>query len=113
MNEYILPSILSAILLVLIVSLGCSTTGQRTAYNSIFTVQQTASVAVDGYYDLVIKGIVPTNNLPQVALRYNQLRKACLVAATTAEAGTNAIAPAALTAELTSLTAFILSLESK
>ena len=93
------------------VFVGCNTTQQRTAYNTIFTVEQTADTAVDGYFALVIKGTVPTNSVPIVAQRFNQLQAACTLAAAASQAGTNAIASANLTAELVDLTAFIATIE--
>ena len=93
--------------LVGMLALGCRATQQKTAYNTIASVQATAAAVFDGYADAVIKGVVKTNDLPAVAMRYNQLRMACAVAATSAEAGTNALAPAVLTAELLKLTELI------
>ena len=100
-------SLLLVAALITVFALGCSTPAQRTAYNTIATVQQTAAVAYDGYADLVIAGTVSTTALPEVSLRYNQLRLACTVAATASQAGTNAIAPATLTAELVQFTALV------
>ena len=94
-----------------IFEIGCNTTQQRVAYNSIFSVEQAATATVDCYYALVIKGVITTNNVPTVSQKFNQLQAACTLAAATSQAGTNALAPAALTAELGDLTAFVLTLE--
>lgn len=93
--------------------IGCTTASQRTEYNTLFSVEQTASVALDGYYTLVAKGMVPTNDVPTVSQKFNQIQAACALAAAASEAGTNAIAPANITAELVDLTAFIATLETK
>lgn len=104
--------ILGLALLCSLIILGCTTTAQRTAFNTIGTLDQSAKALTDSYFDLVIHGVVTTNALPQVALRANQFRKALLLASTVAQNGTNALASAALTAELADLTSFIGSLET-
>ena len=78
---------------------GCTTGTQRTGYNTIFSVEQTATTAVDGYYALVIKGVVTTNSVPMVSQRFNQLQMACTLAADATQAGTNALASATLMQE--------------
>ncbi|MDE2101570.1 MAG: hypothetical protein KGL39_30270 [Patescibacteria group bacterium] len=90
---------------------GCNTPQQRIAYNTIFTVEQSASTAVDGYYSLVIRGTVSTNSVPEVSQKFNQLQAACTLAAATTESGTNAVAPAELTTELSDLLTFISTLK--
>lgn len=89
---------------------GCNTTQQTAAFNTIFTVEQTATSTVDAYYALVIKGTIPTNSVPQVSKAFNELQAACTLAAATAENGTNALAPTQLQAELADLTSLIGSL---
>lgn len=96
-----------------IVTTGCHTPPQRTAYNSIFSVEQTASAAVDGYYAAVIHGQARTNEVPKVSAAFNDLQAACTLAASVDRAGTNAIAPAALTTELLQLTSLIATLIAK
>jgi hypothetical protein len=110
MKKYKITIALALTTMLLCSGMTCSTSSQRTAYNSIFTVEQTASTAVDGYYALVIKGVVKTNDVPAVSLRFNQFQAAATIAATTSAAGTNAIAPASLSAELADLLAFISTL---
>jgi hypothetical protein len=89
----------------------CTTTQQRTAYNTIFTVEQTATVAVDGYYTLVIKGTLNTNSVPIVSKSYNNIQAAGKTAADAAQAGTNALAPASLIIEVTDLGHLITTVE--
>ena len=108
---------LAALLLACGVFAGCSlftgTTAQRTEYNTIFSVEQTASLTVDGYYALVIKGVVPTNDVPQVSHLFSDIQAAGTLAAAGSQNGTNALAPASLTAELSSLTTLITTITTK
>jgi len=92
--------IFAALITAQVIIVGCGTTPQTTAYNTIFTVETTASAAVDGYYTAVIKGIAPTNQVPQVSQAFNTLQAACILASTTSQAGTNALASPELTVEL-------------
>lgn len=85
----------------LIVAVGCVT--QRTVYNTIFSVEQTATLAVDDYFSLVVKGTLTTNSVPIVAKSFNALQAAGKLAADSAEAGTNALAPASLVIEAADL----------
>jgi len=112
--RFISIALLAATLCLVDLSLvGCSTPQQRVAYNTIFTVEQTASAAVDGYYAAVIKGLATTNEVPQVSQAYNHLQIACTIAASTTEAGTNVLAPANINIELVQLTNLIASLMPK
>lgn len=87
---------------------GClSTSQQTTAYNTIGSVEATANVAYDDYATLVIKGTISTNTVPQVSEAYNQLQADALLATTLASQGTNTLAPANLTADLSSLAGVI------
>ncbi|MDE2107302.1 MAG: hypothetical protein KGL39_59440 [Patescibacteria group bacterium] len=81
----------------------CSTTQQDTAYKTIATTETAASAVVDGYYALVIKGVLPTNDVPNVSKMFNDLQAAGTLAAATSQNGTNALAPAQLTDELNRL----------
>lgn len=90
-----------------IILVGCTTSQQRTGYNTIFSVEQTATTAVDGYYALVLKGVVTTNSVPMVSQKFNQLQAACTLAADTTQAGTNALASASLVQEETDLISLV------
>lgn len=81
----------------------CNTTQQTTAYNTIASVDTAAKAAVDGYYTAAVKGLATTNNIPAIAKAYSEVEAGCVLAATTAQAGTNAVAPAELTQELQAL----------
>jgi hypothetical protein len=86
---------------------------QRNAYTTIYSVEQTASAAYDGYVDQVIAGKVSTNDLPAVSLRFNQVQIAARLAATASQAGTNGLAPTVLVSEVTDFAAFIATLKNK
>lgn len=97
---------------VVIATVGCSTAAKRTTYNTIATVEQTATVAVDSYYGLVLRGMLPTNSVPTVSKAFNDLQAAGLLAAITSQNGTNALAPASLVLEASQLGALIKTIES-
>lgn len=105
-----LPLILALALAAGLVETGCTTSSQRTAYNSIATVEGTASTAVDGYYALVIRGVVPTNQVPVVSQRFNQLQAGLKIAAAASQLGTNSVAPENLVQESLDLIAFVSTL---
>jgi len=104
--------ILSVLLVATISVVGCKTTSQRTAYNTIATIEQTATLAVDDYYTLVIQGKINANGVPIVSKAYNDLQAAGLLAATVAQNGTNALAPASLIIEASQLGALITTVEN-
>ena len=94
--------------------IGCANqSAQRTAYNTIFTIEQTADATVDGYYTAVIKGTASTNGLANVSQKFNQLQAACTLAAATSQNGTNALASTQLIQELADLISFIGTLSNK
>jgi hypothetical protein len=103
----------SLIGLSLLVVAGCTTTQQVTAFNSINTVEQAATLAVKDYFALVIKGTVTTNGVPAVSRAYNDLQAAGTLAAAASQAGANALATSNLVVEASSLGALIQTLESK
>ena len=75
---------------------GCTTTA-RTRYNTLATVQATTSKAVEGYFDLVIKGKLPTNNVPRVTKAYDTYLVIWGAAVDVAQWNTNTAAPTAVT----------------
>jgi len=106
-------SLIIALSLVLSLEMGCSTTAQRNAFTTISSVEQAATAAYDGYTRLVIAGVVATNDLPKVSLIFNQVQASCRLAETTSMAGTNALSPAALNAELGDLLNLIATIVPK
>jgi hypothetical protein len=86
---------------------------QRNEYKAIYAVELSASLAVDDYFRLVIEGIIPTNDVPIVSQKFNQIQAAGTLAAAASRAGTNGLAPASLVIELTDLTTFISTIKNK
>lgn len=78
------------------VIVGCSTTQQKAAVNTIFSLQTTTHAAYDAYIDAVIAGKASTNGVPAVSRALNQFNAATLVALNAAQFGTNAVAPSNL-----------------
>lgn len=87
----------------------CNTTQQRTAYTSIAVAETIATASVNSYFDLVIQGLVPTNDVPRISKSYNAFQQSAILAAAIAQNGTNAIAPSALIAEMSDLTNLVQS----
>lgn len=75
---------------------GCSTSQQRTAFNTLGTVETSTTAAVDGYFLLVGQGKVPTNGVPTVSRDFNKFQGAMLVALDVVQNNTNALAPTSL-----------------
>ena len=92
---------------------GCHTPVQRTAFNTIYSVETGASTALDGYYALVIKGVVPTNDVPNIASLYDKLQADCTIAAAAAQNGVSSTATPELIAQAFSFTSTIATLTKK
>lgn len=92
---------------------GCTTNSQRTAYNTIASVEQTATVAVDDYYTLVIQGKLSTNGIPTISKAYNDLQATISLAVLTTENGTNALAPGNIVLEASQLGTLITTIEGQ
>lgn len=79
------------------ITTGCkSPTTQKLAVQTLFTVHKTADAALDGYLDLVIKGLVATNGVPRVSKAYNDFQSAYNAAVVVVAMNTNATAPQAV-----------------
>jgi hypothetical protein len=76
--------------------MGCNTSQQTTAYNTIYSLEKSTTAAYTGYIDLVIQGTVSTNALPVVSKAYNNFQAAAATATDAANFSTNALAPASL-----------------
>jgi hypothetical protein len=90
---------------------GCTSTQQQIAFNSLSTVETTATSAYQGYLTLVVQGKVSTNNIPQVSAAYNVLQSSVLVATLAVQNNTNALAPANVITEAAALTSLITTSE--
>lgn len=82
--------------LTLIAIPGCTTNQQKTAYDTIFSLEKSTTATYDGYLDLVIQGQVKTNAMPGVSKAYNDFQAAATTATDAANFSTNALAPANL-----------------
>jgi hypothetical protein len=89
---------------IVLIFVGCTTSQQTLTFNSISSVQMTSKTLFDDYITAVLKGQIPTNDVPKVSQAYDTLQQAIVIAAVADENGTNALAPAVL---LTEGTAFV------
>ena len=80
---------------------GCTTSHQTTAYNTLNTLEAVTTTGVDYYDSLVIKGVVSTNAVPQVSSAYNDFQGAMLVALAAVQGNSNAVAPPSLAMQST------------
>lgn len=103
----------AGLLLIIELLSGCAGGPQRTTFNTIGAIDATATASITELFKEAINHEIPTNNVPEASLRYNQLHAALLIASVTAQNGTNALAPAALVQEASELGAFIITLEKK
>lgn len=78
---------------------GCTTTQQTAGYKTLYSLESTTTAAYSAYLDLVIKGSVPTNDVPKVAKAYNLFHSGALVALDAVAFNTNSLAPANLVTE--------------
>jgi hypothetical protein len=95
MKTIFLSSILALAILV-----GCTTTQQRTTYNTLASTEATATAAVDGYFLATAKGLADTNGIPKVAKAFNDFQAVMQVAVLVAQNNSNALAPANVIQEL-------------
>jgi hypothetical protein len=92
---------------------GCTSSQQRVAFNTLYSVEQTTRVAVDAYDMEIAMGNVPTNDVPRVSAAFNTFQAAFLVALDAAEFNTNAIAPPNLVIEGEDVVNLITTLKNK
>ena len=86
-----------------LIVIGCTTTQQTTAYQTLYGLEVATTGAYDGYTAAVIKGAIPTNSVPQVSKAFNDFQAAEQVAVIAAANNTNALAPANLVTESTAV----------
>ena len=94
MKKYILGCVGVAVLIV-----ACATSPQKVAYTTLYGLEQGVVASYDGYVALVLKGSLPTNDVPKVAHAFNTFQASAVVALDAVEYNTNAIAPANLMVE--------------
>lgn len=97
-NRYLTLAALIPLLFALALSpvlfTGCkSPTQHKQTVNTMFTIHTTVDLALDGYYALVIKGVVPTNGVPKVSSAYDKFQEAYSAAVVVVGSNTNALVP--------------------
>ena len=80
-------------LVVALILIGCTEPAQKTAYNTIYSLESSTTAAYSGYIDAVIKGIVSTNSVPAVRKAFDNFQAAATTATDAANFNTNALAP--------------------
>jgi len=95
------------------VVVGCSTTQQTVTEKTIFGLEVTTSAAYDAYSLAVIKGAVPTNDLPKISAAFNDFQQAVQVAVVISQNNSNALAPANLATESAAVISLIQTIETK
>lgn len=86
---------------------GCNTTQQKYAYNSISITETSATSAYQSYIGLVAKGQVPTNNVPKISADFEHFQLATRIAIDLARGNSNTVAPASLVTEAATLKTMI------
>jgi len=99
------------VLVSIMVIVGCKSPPDRIAYNTIGSIDATATAAYDGYADMVISKQIGTNDLTKVSHAYNDLKHGLLIAATSSAQGTNALVPLNLFSNATELANLIIQVE--
>jgi hypothetical protein len=113
MNTRPIPALLSILFvwIVITICISCSTSQQRTAFNTLYSLENTATAAVDSYDSLLIQGKVPTNSAPRVAKAYNDFQAAMVLAVDAVHFNSNAVAPPSLVVESQDLVNLITTVE--
>jgi hypothetical protein len=88
------------ILLAFTPALTCST-ANKIAYESIGATEESVLNANRAYLEAVITGKIPTNDVPKVEARFNEIQMGLTLAAKTASLGTNSPTPADIKAKAT------------
>lgn len=94
---------------------GCSilSHNQRTVYNTLGSVEQTATATVQGYYVAAAKGFADTNGIPTVAKAYNKFQGVMQIAVVFAQNNTNALATDNVLQELSTVTSTVALFSTK
>lgn len=98
-----LLSLIGATIIGAVIITGCSTSQQRTTYNTLSSVEATAQATVTGYYTAAAKGLADTNGIPNVTKAFNDFQVTMQVAELVAQNNSNALAPSSLVQELSAV----------
>lgn len=105
-------TILLPLLLSLTLISACTTSQQGTAINTLSALEIATTASYDSYITLVVNGTIPTNDVPSVSKDFNTFQQG--VKASIALLGTsNAIAPATIVLQSSSITNKINQIEGK
>lgn len=91
--------------------IGCTTTQQTAAYNTLSGLETGTTAAYNAYLTLVAQGTVSTNSVPQVSHDFNDFQSAMVLAVLAAQNNTNALAPTNLVAEAAAVVSLINTVE--
>ena len=78
---------------------GCTASQQRVSYNTLYSVEKTASTAVDGYFDAVVAGRASADGVARVSDAFNKFQASFLLALDAVQFNTNALAPESVVIE--------------
>jgi hypothetical protein len=81
----------------------CSTSQQRTTYNTLAATEATATATVDGYFLAAAKGLASTNGITTVAKAYNDFQSTMQVAVILAQNNSNVLASSNVMQELSTV----------
>ena len=85
----------------------CNTTQQRIAANTLSATHDVVQTGVESYYFAAATGLAPTNGIAPVGAAYNKFQGVYVTAVIFARNNTNALAPANVIQEATSVAAVI------
>jgi hypothetical protein len=107
-----LKQTLSVILLACVIT-ACTTSQQNITHNTLKSVEQGVIAAVDSYDTAVIKGTLPTNDVPRVSRIFNIYQASYKIAIDAARYNSNAIAPPNLVVEAQDVVNLITTITGK
>ena len=93
MKKLILIVTLLVAPMLVIPTIGCKTSQQRQAVNTLFTVGKSVDKVYAGYFDLVVAGKISTNTVPRVSAVYMNFQTMFKAGVEFVASNTNAAAP--------------------
>lgn len=92
-NKLITIGLICAALALPALIVGCNTTQQRAAANTLSATHDVVQTGVQEYYVATVKGLASTNGIAPVGAAYDKFQKVYVVAVDLARNNTNALAP--------------------
>jgi hypothetical protein len=71
-----MKQVIPLIALIIAPLIGCTTSQQRTTYNSLASIALSVDASMQAYTDLVVRGEVPAEKLREVSKVYNEFQAA-------------------------------------